>query len=198
MAINQRNRRWVLVLAILVIVLAYLAITYNGLVKGEENVKLNWGNLQNAYQRRLDLIPGLVSVVKGSTDYEKQTLEQLAAARAKAQQVTLSASSASSDNYGRQEQAQAEMVGSMNRVIGLIEKYPDLQSTKSFVDLQAQLVGTERRIKVSRDDFNGAVAQYNKSVRKFPSNIAASLFTFKPKEGFQSDAGAATPPEVKF
>jgi LemA protein len=198
MAINQRNRRWIVVLAILVIVLAYLAITYNGLVKGEENVKLNWGNLQNAYQRRLDLIPGLVSVVKGSTDYEKQTLEQLAAARAKAQQVTLTASNASSDNYGRQEQAQAEMVGSMNRVIGLIEKYPDLQSTKSFVDLQAQLVGTERRIKVSRDDFNGAVAQYNKSVRKFPANIAASLFTFRPKEGFQSDAGAATAPEVKF
>ncbi|HXB91788.1 MAG TPA: LemA family protein [Puia sp.] len=198
MAINQRSRLGIVVLAILVIIAAYLAIAYNGLVKDEENVKLNWGNLQNAYQRRVDLTPGLVSVVKGSTDYEKQTLEQLAAARAKAQQVTLSASNASSDNYSRQEQAQAEMVGSMNRVIGLIEKYPDLQSTKSFVDLQAQLVGTERRIKVSRDDFNGAVAQYNKSVRKFPSNVAASLFSFKPKEGFQSDAGAATAPEVKF
>lgn len=198
MATNQRNRIWIIVVVILVIVAGYLAVAYNGLVKEEENVKLNWGNLQNAYQRRLDLIPGLVSVVKGSTDYEKQTLEQLAAARAKAQQVTLSASGASSDNYGRQEQAQAEMVGSMNRVIGLIEKYPDLQSTKSFVDLQAQLEGTERRIKVSRDDFNGAVAQYNKAVRQFPSNIAASMFTFKPKEGFQSDAGAATPPEVKF
>ncbi len=198
MAINQRNRLGIIVLAILVIIVAYLAIAYNGLVKDEENVKLNWGNLQNAYQRRVDLIPGLVSVVKGSTDYEKQTLEQLATARANAQQVTLSASGASADNYSRQEQAQAAMVGSMNRVIGLIEKYPDLQSTKSFVDLQAQLVGTERRIKVSRDDFNGAVAQYNKSVRQFPSNVAASLFSFKSKEGFQSDAGAATPPEVKF
>jgi LemA protein len=198
MAINQRNRLWIIVLAVLVIVSVYLGSTYNGLVKEEENVKLNWGNLQNAYQRRLDLIPGLVAVVKGSSDYEKQTLEQLAAARAKAQQVTLSTADASSGNYSRQEQVQAEMVGSMNRVIGLIEKYPDLQSTKSFVDLQAQLVGTERRIKVSRDDFNGAVAQYNKSVRKFPSNIAASLFTFRSKEGFQSDAGAETPPEVKF
>jgi LemA protein len=198
MAMNQRKRLWVIAGAILFIVVVFLAITYNGLVKEEENVKLNWGNLQNAYQRRLDLIPGLVNVVKGSADYEKQTFEQLTTARAKAQQVILSAPNASSDNYSRQEQAQAEMVGTMNRVIGLIEKYPDLQSTKSFSDLQVQLVGTERRIKVSRDDFNGAVAQYNKSVRKFPANIAASLFAFRPKEGFQSDAGAAISPEVKF
>ncbi|HZE83296.1 MAG TPA: LemA family protein, partial [Puia sp.] len=87
---------------------------------------------------------------------------------------------------------------SINRVIGLIEKYPDLQSTKGFIYLQTQLTGTERRIKVSRDDFNGAVAQYNKLVRGFPSGMVASLFGFRTKEGFQSVAGAETPPEIKF
>jgi len=198
MGINQRSKAWIIIIVLLVIVSAFLGITYNRLVKQEENVKLTWGDLQNAYQRRLELTPNLVTVVKGSSAYEKQTLEQLAAARAKAQEVAVHATGLSAGNYSQQEQAQSEMVLSINRVIGLIEKYPDLQSTKSFIYLQTQLTGTERRIKVSRDDFNGAVAQYNKLVRGFPSSVVASLFGFKTKEGFQSVAGAGTPPEIKF
>jgi len=198
MGINQRSKAWIIIIVLLVIVSAFLGITYNRLVKQEENVKLTWGDLQNAYQRRLELTPNLVTVVKGSSAYEKQTLEQLAAARAKAQEVAVNATGLSAGNYSQQEQAQSEMVLSINRVIGLIEKYPDLQSTKSFIYLQTQLTGTERRIKVSRDDFNGAVAQYNKLVRGFPSSVVASLFGFKTKEGFQSVAGAGTPPEIKF
>lgn len=198
MAANPRSKIGIIIIVLVVIVGAYLGVTYNGLVKQDENVKLNWGNLQNAYQRRLDLVPQLVSVVKASSDYEKQTLQQLAEARAKAQQVSISSSNVNSGNYAEQERAQGEMALSINKVIGVIEKYPDLQSTRSFIDLQAQLEGTERRLKVSRNDFNGAVAQYNKKVRGFPSNMAASLFNFKPKEGFQSDPGAANPPEVKF
>jgi LemA protein len=195
---NQLSKGWIIIIAVLVVGLIYTGITYNRLVQRDENVKLTWGDLQNSYQRRLDLTPNLVTVVKASSDFEKQTLEQLAAARAKAQQVTVNSTAASPDNYKQQEQAQGEMVLSINRVIGVIEKYPDLQTTKSFVNLQAQLTGTERRIRVSRDDFNAAVAGYNKLARGFPSGMVASLLGFKPKEGFQSDAGAETPPEVKF
>lgn len=198
MALNQRNRVWVVIIGIFAILVIYTGVTYNGLVKRDEAVKLTWGNLQNAYQRRLDLIPNLVTVVKGSSDYERQTLQQLADARAKAQQVIVGTAGLEPANYQRQEQAQAAMVLSVNKVIAIVEKYPDLQSTKSYVYLQVQLEGTERRIKVSRDDFNVSVATYNKMVRGFPSDIPAGLFGFRPKEGFQSSSGAETPPEVKF
>jgi LemA protein len=195
---NQRNKVWLFVLAILVIAAIYAGATYNRLVKQEENVKLNWGNLQNAYQRRLDLTPNLVSVVKASSDYEKQTLEAVATARAKAMEVSVNATGLSAENFSKQEAAQAGVVNSVNKVIGLIEKYPDLKSTKSFLYLQSQLEGTERRIKVSRDDFNAAVATYNKLVRGFPSSVAASMFGFKAKEGFTSEPGSEAVPEVKF
>jgi LemA protein len=198
MAINQRNRVWVIVVAVLVILSAYAAVTYNKLIKQDEKVKLTWGDLQNTYQRRMDLTPALVAVVKGSSDYEKQTLEQVTTARAKAMQVSVNATGVSAESYNKQEQAQADMVNSINRIIGVIERYPDLKSTKNFLYLQSQLEGTERRIKVARHDFNAAVAQYNTSVRGFPSSVVASFLGFKPKEGFRSDAGAETAPEVKF
>ncbi len=195
---NQRNRTWIILLVVVAIVGIWVSVSYNGLVRQDENVKLNWGNLQNAYQRRLDLTPNLVSVVKASSEYEKQTLEQVATARANATQVSVSATGLSAENYSKQEQAQGEMANSINRVIGVIEKYPDLKSTKSFLYLQSQLEGTERRIKVSRNDFNAAIAGYNKKVRGFPGSIVASVFGFRPKEGFTADAGAANSPEVKF
>jgi LemA protein len=195
---NQRNRVWAVVIGILAIVLIYTGVTYNGLVKRDEGVRLTWGNLQNAYQRRLDLIPNLLIVVKGSSDYERQTLQELADARANAQKVIVSTSAGEVNNYQRQEQAQAAMVLSINKIIAIVEKYPDLQSTKSYTNFQVQLVGTERRIKVARDDFNASVASYNKMVRGFPSDIPAGLFGFRAKEGFQSQSGAETPPEVKF
>ena len=195
---KQINKVWLIVIAILVIIAIDIGISYNRLVGRDENVKLNWGNLQNAYQRRLDLTPNLVSVVKASSEYEKQTLEQLAAARAKAMQVSGQTSGLSAANYQQSEQAQAEVVNSVNRVIAVIEKYPDLKSTKGFLYLQSQLEGTERRIKVSRNDFNEAVAGYNKMVRSFPTSITASMFGFKSKEGFKSEVGADTAPEIKF
>ncbi|HEV2354610.1 MAG TPA: LemA family protein [Puia sp.] len=198
MAGIQRNKTWLVVAGILAIAVIYTTVTYNSLVTRDENVKLMWGNLQNAYQRRLDLIPNLVTVVKGSSEYERQTLQQLAQARGKAQQAIVSGSALSADNYRQQEQAQAAMALSINKVIAIVEKYPDLQSTKPYVYFQAQLEGTERRIKVARNDFNASVAAYNKMVRGFPSDIPAGLFGFRPKEGFQSQPGSEAPPEVKF
>jgi LemA protein len=198
MSVNQRSKVWIVIVGILVIAVIYTGVTYNNLVKGDENVRLTWGNLQNAYQRRLDLIPNLVIVVKGSSDYERQTLQELADARAKAQQTIVTTPGVDAGYYEKQQKVQDQMVLSINKVIAIAEKYPDLQSTKRYTDFQVQLVGTERRIKVARDDFNASVAAYNKKVRGFPSNIPAGLFGFPAKEGFQNQSGAETPPEVKF
>lgn len=198
MAGNSNNKIWGVLAGVVILLIIYSGVTYNGLVKRDENVKKNWGNLQNAYQRRLDLIPNLVIVVKGSSDYERQTLQELAEARGKAQATIVNASGLGADNVQQQEQAEAAMVLSINKVIAIVEKYPDLQTTKSYRDFQVQLEGTERRIKVSRSDFNDAVADYNKKVRGFPSNIPAGLFGFRSKEGFETQPGAESPPEVKF
>ncbi len=199
MAIIQSRKQWLIIfLILLVIVVGFIAFTYNRLVSHDELVKMNWGNLQTTYQRRGDLIPNLVSVVKGASDYEKQTLQQLVEARAKAGQVISNVKDPSFDNYSRQEQTQEEVVNSVNRVIAVVENYPDLKGTKNFLYLQSQLEGTERRIKVARDDFNAAVAEYNKTVRSFPSSFVASLFGYPAKEGFKSDSGAEKAPEIKF
>jgi LemA protein len=167
------------------------------MVRAEEDVKKTWADLQATYQRRLDLIPSLVSVVKGSANFESQTLEELAAARSKAQNIMLT-SNPDYKSYQNQEQSQAVVVQSANRIIALVERYPDLKSTKSYLYLQVQLEGTERRVKVARNDFNSSVADFNKLVRRFPSDLVANLFKFKPKEGFQSDIQSENPPEVKF
>lgn len=192
------KRVWVWIIAIVVILLIYSGITYNSLVKAEENLKLNWGNLQNAYQRRMDLTPSLVAIVKGASDFEKQTVNQVANARAEALQTAVDATGLSAENYSRFEKTQGELANSVNRIIGIIEKYPDLKSSKNYLYLQSQLEGTERRIKVSRSDFNQSVADYNKKVRGFPSGSVAGVFGFRPKEGFVSDAGSNNAPEVKF
>ena len=183
------------------IIFALLAIffftSYNSLVGKEENVTKTWNNVQSDYQRRLDLIPNLVGTVKASTDYEKETLTKLIEARAKAAQVNVTGSP-TYDAYKKSEEANAAVVASANQVIAVIEKYPDLKSTNSFVRLQDQLIGTERRIKFSRKDFNEAVMGYNTAVRQFPVNITASLFGFKAKEGFEADMGADKAPEINF
>ncbi|MGF2412555.1 LemA family protein [Ferruginibacter sp.] len=183
------------------IVIALLAIffytSYNSLVRKQENVTKTWNNVQSDYQRRLDLIPNLVATVKASSDYEKETLTQLIEARSKVAQVNVTGSP-TYDEYKKTEDANAAVVTSANRVIAVIEKYPDLKTTNSFVRLQDQLIGTERRIKFSRKDFNEAVMGYNTSVRSFPSSITAGLFGFKIKDGFTADTGTDKAPEIIF
>ena len=186
---------------IALIVIALLAIffytTYNTLVGKQENVSKTWNNVQSDYQRRLDLIPNLVGAVKASSDYEKETLTKLIEARSKAAQVNVTGSP-TYDDYKKSEEANAAVVNSANQVIAVIEKYPDLKTTNSFVRLQDQLIGTERRIKFSRKDFNEAVMSYNKSVRSFPANMVAKLFGFSVKEGFEAVMGADKAPEINF
>lgn len=194
---NNKRYSGYIIGAIVIILGIILIVTFNSLVKKEEKVKLQWNEVQNTYQRRLDLIPNLVNVVKGGADYEQTTLQQLIEARAKATSVNASAD-LSSEKYNQQTAAQDELAGAANRLMITIEKYPDIKGTRAFTDLQVQLEGTERRIKVARKNFNASIATYNSSVKSFPTKLVAGLFGFKPKEGFQSDSGTDKAVEIKF
>ena len=184
--------------AVLVVMGLYLITTYNSLVKKDEKVKLQWSEVQNAYQRRLDLIPSLLNTIKGTAGFEANVLQEVTDARAKANFVNVSANNVSGNAYEAQKQAQNELVASANNLLITIEKYPELQSTKSFILFQNDLKRTELRIKVARKDFNEAIQYYNSSVRGFPTKMVAGLFGFLPKNGFQSDAGAEKSTEIKF
>jgi LemA protein len=197
MATVTGKKYWLTALVIAALLAIFFYTSYNSLVGKEEQLTKTWNNLQSDYQRRGDLIPNLVGTVKASSDYEKETLTKLIEARAKAAQVNVS-SNPTYDDFKKLEEANGEVAASANRVIGVIEKYPDLKTANSFVRLQDQLVGTERRIKFSRNDFNEAVKGYNKTVRSFPSSIAASLFGFKVKDGFTADVGTDKAPEINF
>ncbi len=192
------NKKKISVIAVVIValLLLFFGIGYNAFVKLDEKVKVQWSEIQNAYQRRADLIPSLVNVVKGSTEYERTTLQQLAEARAQAASTNIG--TVSYNSYQQQETAQANVTNNLNRVIAVVEKYPDLQSTNQFKTLQAQLEGTERRIKFARKDFNDAVYSYNVKRRAFPWNIVGSVLGFPKKEGFTADQGTQNAPEVKF
>lgn len=195
---NNKSRSGYIIGAIVIILGIFLISNYNGLVKKEEQVKLQWNEVQNAYQRRSDFIPNIVNIVKGQTNFEQTTLVQVTEARAKASAVTVSANNLNADNYNQQIAAQDGLAAATNRLLVTVEKYPDLKGAAAFKGLQTQLEGTERRIKVARKDFNTSIQEYNSSVRSFPTKVVAGLFGFKAKEGFQSDAGANRAVEIKF
>ena len=182
---------------ILLILVMWIVTSYNSLVKKQETVTLKWSEVQNTYQRRLDLIPNLVNVVKGVSDFEQTTLQKIAEARSNAL-AGLSNNEVTANNYQRQQTLQDTLASNTNRLIIIIEKYPVLKGTAAYSGLQAQLEGTERRIKVARNDFNEAVATYNKKVRSFPTNLIAGLFGFNKKEGFEAVAGSGKAVEIKF
>ena len=190
-------KKFLIPIIILAVLILYFSVTYNSLVKKEEKVKQNWSELQNTYQRRLSLIPNLVSVVKGVSEFEKSVLQKVAEARSNALAGS-GQQEATAENYQRQKQLQDSLAVNLNRLVLLIEAYPELQSIKSYLALQDQLAGTERRIVVAAKDFNEAVFDYNKSVRAFPANLVAGIAGFRQKEGFESVAGADRPIEVKF
>jgi LemA protein len=182
---------------IIVLLGIFLITTYNSLIKKEEVVSQQWAEVQSTYQRRLDLVPNLVNVVKGVSDFEKSTLENIAAARSKALSEVQGAD-ITAENYNRQRIAQDSLASATNRLILVIEKYPVLKGTAAYSGLQTQLEGTERRIKVARNDFNAAVADYNQKTRSFPASLVTGLFGFKEKKGFTAGEGAENPVEIKF
>jgi len=193
---NNKRRSGYIIGGIIVLLGIFLITTYNGLVKKEELVKLQWNEVQNSYQRRIDFIPNVVNVVKGQANFEQTTLQQLAEARAKASAVTVSGSDLTAENFKQQSAAQDGLAAATNRLLITVD--PELQGAAAFKGLQTQLEGTERRIKIARKDFNVAIADYNSSVRSFPTKIVAGIFGFKAREGFQSDAGADRSVEIKF
>lgn len=191
------KKLWLTALIVIALLAIFFYTTFNKLVNKDEQVNKTWKNVQSDYQRRGDLVPNLVNAVKASSDYEKETLTKLIEARASAAKINVTGSP-TYDDFVKSEAAQAEVATSANRVIAVIEKYPDLKTTTSFIRLQDQLVGTERRIKFSRNDFNKAIQDYNTTVRSFPSSLVAFLFGFKPKEGFTAEVGTDKAPEINF
>jgi LemA protein len=183
--------------AVILLLVIFVVSTYNSIVKKEEKVKQQWSEVQSTYQRRLDLVPNLVNTVKGVSEFEKGVLEEIAEARGKALSAR-SEGEPTAENVNAEQQAQDDLANATNRLIVVVEKYPTLKGTAAYSGLQTQLEGTERRIKVARNDFNAAVADYNKQVRNFPGNIVAGVFGYKPKEGFRAAEGADQSVEIKF
>lgn len=172
--------------------------TYNGLVQKDEAVATAWSNVQSQYQRRADLIPNLVNTVKGYAQHESATLEQVVAARAKATQLTVSADELSPEKMKQLQAAQGELSQALGRLLMITENYPDLKSNENFLDLQAQLEGTENRINESRRLYNESVQTYNVGIRRFPANVVAGMFGFDKRTPFEAEAGAEKAPKVEF
>ena len=180
------------------IVFASGCSSYNGFVNSEENVENAWSKVQSAYQRRADLIPNLVNTVKGYANFEQQTLVQVTEARAKASSVTVDPTNLTPQQLQEFQNAQSNLSQSLGRLLVTVEKYPELKANQNFLELQAQLEGTENRIKVERDNFNNVATEYNKKIRRFPGSLYAGMFGFEQKAQFQADAGSQNAPKVEF
>jgi len=187
------------VIAVLVVVLVIGGCNgYNNLVKMDVDVQTKWSNVETQYQRRADLIPNLVSTVKGAANFEQTTLTNVIEARSKASQIRIDPDQLTPENIQKYQAAQGQVGQALSRLMVLTENYPQLRATQQFSDLSAQLEGTENRITVARRDFNESVQVFNTKVRSFPNNITAGFFGFSPKAAFQADAGAQNAPKVEF
>lgn len=186
----------------LIIVIALIIIWsisgYNGLVNEEETVNNTWAKVQSDYQRRSDLIPNLVNVVKGYAEHEKGTLEAVIEARSKATQINIKAEDINEESIKKLQAVQSELSSALNKLMVINERYPELKANEQFKELQVQLESTENRIKESRNQYNDAVKNYNINVRKFPKSILANIFGFSNKPAFEADADAQKAPEIKF
>ena len=186
------------IVALVILIGGWLMKGYNGMVNEDENVNLQWGEVENQYQRRLDLIPNLVNVVKGYASHEKETLEGVIEARAKATQTTIDPSNMTEEQLANFQKAQDGLSGALNRLMVVVEKYPELKANENFLQLQAQLEGTENRITVARKSYNDAATIYNKLVRRFPNNMLAGIFGFSVRPQFKAQEGAESAPTVQF
>ena len=192
------NKTLIAVIAVVVVIGAWAASAYNSMVSEQEKATTALANVQSAYQRRADLIPNLVETVKGYAAHEKQTLEDVVAARSKATSITLDPENMTPEKLKEFQQAQGELGSALGRLIAIQENYPDLKANENFRDLQVQLEGTENRINEARNKFNGVVQQYNIVIRKFPKNLLADIFGFNTMDKFEAEAGAEKAPQVKF
>ncbi len=180
-------------------ILAFWAISgYNGLVNLDENVNNQWANVETQYQRRADLIPNLVNTVKGYASHEKETLEGVIAARSQATQIQVNPEDLTPEKLAAYQKAQGAISSALGKLLAITEKYPDLKANQNFMELQAQLEGTENRINVARTNFNNTAKEFNTTIRRFPKNILANLFGFEKRAYFEAAEGAEQAPKVEF
>jgi len=197
------KKSWIIIgVVVLLVVILFSSIkgTYNGLVNAEEKVNKSWADVQGAYQRRTDLIPNLVSTVKGYAKFEQETLIKVIEQRAAATKPTINIDPTKLDanSLAQFQKTQDELGSALGRLLVTVEKYPDLKANQNFLQLQAQLEGTENRINVERRNFNGTVNDFNSKLRSFPTNIFGAMFGFDKKPYFAAQAGAENAPKVEF
>ena len=194
----KKNLGWIIPVGIIVILVIWAISGYNGMVEMDEQVQNKWANVEAQYQRRADLIPNLVSTVKGYAKHEQQTLEDVVKARSEATQVKVDAENLTPEKLAAFQKAQSGVSSALGRLLAVAENYPDLKANQNFLELQSQLEGTENRITVARKDFNDAAKSYNQSIRQFPKNILAGMFGFEKKSYFEAEAGSEKAPKVEF
>jgi LemA protein len=190
------KKKGIIIAIIVGVVLIWGIGTYNGFVKKQEAMTTAWGQVENVYQRRADLVPNLVALVKNYAEYEQGTILAVTEARAKAAATTVNTENFDENEFANFESAQNELGNSLNRLIVTVENYPDLKANEEYLTLQAQLAGCENRIQTERERFNETAKTYNQSIRRFPSNLIAKMFGFEKRPYFEAEAGADRVPET--
>ena len=194
----MKNKKMWIILGVVAVVVIWLISGYNGLVEKQEELNKAWSNVENVYQRRSDLIPNLVNTVKGYATHEEETLQAVTDARTKATSINIDPATATPEQMEAFFAAQQQVGTSLGRLIAVAENYPDLKANQNFLELQAQLEGTENRIAVERRNYNAAVKEYNTHMRKFPKNIIAGIFGFERAANWEAQEGAEVAPVVEF
>ena len=195
---NKKNRTWIIIIVVVLMAVLWGVRRYNGFITLEEGVTGQWANVENVYQRRADLIPNLVNTVKGYADIEQETLTQVIEARASATSVTIDPTNLTPQSLAAFQQAQDGLSSALSRLLVTIERYPDLKANQNFLELQAQLEGTENRIAVERRKFNEITRGYNTAIRRFPASFIAGMTGFDQKGYFEAVEGSETVPVVEF
>ena len=188
----------IIIIAVVAVIVIWAVSMYNGLVTMDESVNSQWANVETQYQRRADLIPNLVNTVKGYASHEKETLEGVVEARSKATQMQVNANDLTLEKLAEYQKAQGAVTSALGKLLAITENYPDLKANQNFLELQAQLEGTENRINVARTNFNNAAQAYNTAIRRFPKSLFASMFGFDKHAYFEAAEGTETAPTVSF
>lgn len=195
---KPKNLTAIIIAAVALLLVLWGVSGYNGIVEMYENVNNQWANVEAQYQRRTDLIPNLVSTVKGYAAHEKSTLEAVMQARSQATQVKIAPANCTPEQLAAYQKAQGDVTTALGKLLAITENYPQLKANENFMELQSQLEGTENRITVARRDFNAAAKEYNTVIRKFPKNIIAAIGGFEKHNYFEAEAGAEKAPKVEF
>ena len=195
---KSMKKSTIIIIAVLALLAIWAVTGYNGLVAMEENVNGQWSNVETQYQRRADLIPNLVNTVKGYASHERKTLEGVIEARSKATRITVNAEDLTPEKLAEYQKAQGAVTSALGKLLAITENYPELKANQNFLELQAQLEGTENRINVARTNFNNTAKEFNTSIRRFPKNILAGLFGFEKRAYFEAAEGAEQAPKVEF